>query len=199
MGLPWAEGPRKQKGAKEKALKEYHNLLKRDPRDAKLRLEIGDCNRRWGQIEQAITQYSRVAEQYKDEGFDARSVAVFKQILNLDSKRYSAYVSLSELYQRMGLDSEALSALQTAADAHHQEGNTREALELLRRMATLDPTNTTSRLKVAELLQQEGLDDDALDHLSCLEHGGRKRRRKQRGEVFFFDWLRGCFVIGRHI
>ncbi len=151
-----------QKGAKEKALKEYHNLLKRDPRDAKLRLEIGDCNRRWGQIEQAITQYSRVAEQYKDEGFDARSVAVFKQILNLDSKRYSAYVSLSELYQRMGLDSEALSALQTAADAHHQEGNTREALELLRRMATLDPTNTTSRLKVAELLQQEGLDDDAV-------------------------------------
>ena len=32
-----------QKGAKEKALKEYHRLLKLDPRDAKLHLEIGDC------------------------------------------------------------------------------------------------------------------------------------------------------------
>ena len=151
-----------QKGAKGKALKEYHNLLRRDPGDAKLRLEIGDCYRRWGQIDEAITQYSRVAEQYKDDGFDARAVAVFKQILNLDSKRYGAYVSLSELYQRMGLDSEALSALQTAADAHHKEGNKREALELLRKMATLDPTNTTSRLKVAELLRQEGLEDDAV-------------------------------------
>ncbi len=51
-----------QKGAKEKALKEYHTLLKLDPRDAKLHLEIGDCYRRWGQIDEAITQYTRVAE-----------------------------------------------------------------------------------------------------------------------------------------
>lgn len=150
-----------QKGAKEKALKEYHTLLKLDPRDAKLHLEIGDCYRRWGQIDEAVTQYARVADQYKDDGFDARAVAVFKQILNLDPKRYAAFVSLSELYQRMGLDAEALTALQTAADGHHKEGNKREALELLRRMATLDPTNTTSRLKVAELLRQEGMQDDA--------------------------------------
>ena len=151
-----------QKGARDKALKEYHTLLKLDPRDAKLHLEIGDCYRRWGQIDEAITQYARVAEQYKDDGFDARAVAVFKQILHLDPKRYSAYVSLSELYERMGLDAEALSMLQAAADAHNKEGNKREALELLRRMANLDPTNTTSRLKVAELLRQEGLERDAV-------------------------------------
>ncbi len=105
-----------QKGAKEKALKEYHTLLKLDPRDAKLHLEIGDCYRRWGQIDEAVTQYARVADQYKGDGFDARAVAVFKQILNLDPKRYSAHVSLAELYQRMGLDAEALGALQAAAD-----------------------------------------------------------------------------------
>jgi tetratricopeptide (TPR) repeat protein len=151
-----------QKGAKEKALKEYHTLLKLDPRDAKLHLEIGDCYRRWGQVDEAITQYARVADQYKQDGFDARAVAVFKQILNLDPKGYDAYVSLSELYQRMGLDAEALTALQSAADGYHREGKKREALELLRKMATLDPTNTTSRLKVAELLRQEGMDDDAV-------------------------------------
>ena len=37
-----------------KALKEYNKLLKLDPRDAKLRLEIGDTYRRWGQIAEAI-------------------------------------------------------------------------------------------------------------------------------------------------
>jgi tetratricopeptide (TPR) repeat protein len=157
-----------QKGAKEKALKEYHSLLKLDPRDAKLHLEIGDCYRRWGQIEEAITQYARVADQYKDDGFDARAVAVFKQILNLDPKRYTAHISLSELYQRMGLDSEALSALQAAADGYHKDGQKREALELLRRMATLDPTNTTSRLKVAELLRQEGMEDDAVSEYEAV-------------------------------
>lgn len=158
------DGARKfaQKGAKAKALKEYNRLLAADPRDAKLLLEVGDAYRRWGQAEEAIAQYSKVALQYRQDGFDARAVAVFKQILNLDPKHYAAYVSLSELYQRMGLESEAIAALQTAADGYHKEGRKTEALELLRQMAALDPANTTSRLKVAELLRQEGMKAEAL-------------------------------------
>ena len=151
-----------QKGAKARALKEYNKLLKEDPRDAKLMLEVGDAYRRWGQNDEAIAQYAKVASQYRQEGFDARAVAVYKQILNLDPKRYATYVSLSELYQHMGLDSEAIGALQSAADGYHKEGQRKEALDLLRRMARLDPTNTTSRMKVAELLRQEGLNDDAI-------------------------------------
>lgn len=151
-----------QKGAKAKALKEYQLLLQADPRDAKLLLEVGDAYRRWGQSEDAIAQYAKVAQQYRQDGFDARAVAVYKQILNLDPKHYAAYVSLSELYQRMGLDSEAIGALQTAADGYHREGRKTDALELLRQMAALDPTNTTSRLKVAELLRQEKMPAEAL-------------------------------------
>lgn len=151
-----------QKGAKAKALKEYQLLLQADPRDAKLLLEVGDCYRRWGQTEDAIAQYAKVAQQYRQDGFDARAVAVYKQILNLDPKHYSAYVSLSELYQRMGLDAEAIGALQTAADGYHREGRKTDALELLRQMAALDPTNVTSRLKVAELLRQEKMTSEAL-------------------------------------
>lgn len=157
-----------QKGAKEKALKEYNTLLKADPRDAKLHLEIGDAYRRWGQIDDAVAQYVRVADQYTQEGFDARAVAVYKQILNLDPKRYSAFVSLGDLYQRMGLDSEAVQALQTAADGYHKEGEKRQALDLLRKMATLDPSNTTSRMKVADLLRQEGLEDEALSEYDAV-------------------------------
>lgn len=157
-----------QKGAKAKALKEYNKLLKADARDAKLLLEVGDAYRRWGQNEEAIAQYGKVADQYRQDGFDARAVAVFKQILNLDPKKYPAYVSLSELYQRMGLDSEAVGALQTAADGYHKEGRKAEALDLLRQMAALDPTNTTSRLKVAELLRQEGMESEAVDEYRAV-------------------------------
>ena len=46
-----------QKGAKDRALKEYEQLLRLDPKDAKLRLEIGDAYRRWGQVDEAITRY----------------------------------------------------------------------------------------------------------------------------------------------
>jgi tetratricopeptide (TPR) repeat protein len=105
------------------------------------------------------------------EGFDARAVAVFKQIQNLDPDRYASYLPLAELYQRMGLTSEAIQALQTAADGMHRHGQKREALELLRKMASLDPTNTASRVKVGDLLKKEGLAAEALQEYeaACAE------------------------------
>jgi tetratricopeptide (TPR) repeat protein len=151
-----------QKNAKDKALAEYQKLLKLDPKDAKLRLEVGDAHRRWGQIEEAVETYQRVAEQYMAEGFDARAVAVFKQILNLVPDRFEAYAPLAELYERMGLTAEALSALQTAADGFHRQGKKSEALDLLRKMANADPSNTRSRIKVADLLRHEGKQEDAI-------------------------------------
>jgi len=164
-----------QKGAKQKALKEYERLLKLDPRDGKVRLEIGDAHRRWGQVDDAVTQYLKVAEQYKADGFDARAVAVYKQVLHLDPKRHGAQVALSELYQRMGLDAEAIASLQAAADGYHKEGKRREALELLRRMATLDPSNTTSRLKVADLLRQESMNDEAIAEYEAVAEELRRQ------------------------
>jgi tetratricopeptide (TPR) repeat protein len=151
-----------QKGAKDRALKEYEKLLKLDPRDAKLRLEVGDAHRRWDQIDQAVAAYSKVAEQYTKDGFDARAVAVYKQIQNLDPKCYDSYEPLAEVYQRMGLTAEAVGALQAAADGYHKNGKRREALDLLRKMAMLDPTNTTSRIKIADLLRQEELYSEAI-------------------------------------
>ena len=152
-----------QKGAKDRALKEYEQLLRLDPKDAKLRLEIGDAYRRWGQVDEAIAAYTKVADQYTKEGFDARAVAVFKQIQNLAPESFDSFEPLAELYQRMGLTAEAIAALQTAADGYHRQGKKRNALELLRKMATLDPTNTGSRLKVADLLRQEKLFEEAIE------------------------------------
>ncbi|MAI77819.1 MAG: hypothetical protein CL917_02660 [Deltaproteobacteria bacterium] len=168
-----------QKGARQKALKEYSRLLAVDPRDAKLLLEIGDLHRRWGQVTEAISHYSKVALHYREEGFDARAVAVLKQILALDSKRYESRVALAELYQRMGLDSDALVAFQAAADGYYKEGLREQAVELLQRMVSLDPGNTTSRLKVAELLVQEGL---AVEAISEFNSAADELKRQGAGE-----------------
>jgi len=151
-----------QKGAKDKALKEFGKLIKLDPRDSKLRLEVGDTYRRWGQVKEAIEAYSAVAEQFMNEGFDARAVAVFKQIQNLQPDTFAYHEPLAELYQRMGLAAEAISSLEAAAESYRKAGQKQEALGLLRKMAAIDPANTTSRIKVADLLQQEGMKDEAI-------------------------------------
>jgi Tfp pilus assembly protein PilF len=157
-----------QKGAKEKALKEFGKLLKLDPRDSKVRLEMGDTHRRWGQVAEAIEAYSVVADQFMHEGFDARAVAVFKQIQNLQPDTFSYHEPLAELYQRMGLTAEAIGSLEAAAESHRAAGQKQEALGLLRKMAALDPSNTTSRIKVADLLQQEGMTEDAISEYDAV-------------------------------
>ncbi len=151
-----------QKGAVDKALKDYQALLDADPRDANVRLKVGDLKLRLGKSDEAIAAYLKVADQFTRDGFDAKAVAIYKQVSKLDTKRFDVYIPLADLYQRLGLTSEAMVALQTAAEAYQRDGRKREALDLLRRMASLDAANTTSRLKVAELLLQEGLSSEAL-------------------------------------
>ena len=151
-----------QKGALEKALKDYMALLKADPKDANLRLKVGDIHLKQGKTEDAVAAYRKVADQFMNDGFDAKAVAIFKQVTKIDPKRFDIYLPLSELYQRMGLTSEAMRALQTAADGAYREGDKDQALDLLRKMAALDPSNTTNRLKVAELLIQEERNEEAV-------------------------------------
>ena len=157
-----------QKGALDKALKDYQTLLEADPKDLNLRLKVGDLYLRLNKNDEAVTAYLKVAERFMKDGFDAKAVALYKQITRIDAKRVEVYVPLAELYQRLGLTGDAMSALQTAADAHYRDGDKPAALELMRKMATLDPTNTTSRLKVAELLRQEGMRDEALAEFEAV-------------------------------
>lgn len=157
-----------QKGATDKALKDYQTLLEADPKDVNLRLKVGDLYLRLNKSDEAVTAYLKVAERFMKDGFDAKAVALYKQITRIDSKRVDVYVPLAELYQRLGLTSDAMSALQTAADACYRDGDKPAALELMRKMATLDPSNTTSRLKVAELLRQEGMREEALAELEAV-------------------------------
>lgn len=154
-----------QRGQPDKALKEYQAALQADPRDTGTRLKIGDIHLKLGNKDEAVAAYLKVAEQFMKDGFDARAVALYKQILKIDAARADVHIPLAELYTRLGLTTDAMASLQSAADAYHREGRKRDALDLLRKMARLDPTNITSRLKIAELLQQAGMKDEALAEL----------------------------------
>ncbi len=151
-----------QKGNLEKAAEDYQRVCKADPKDTSVRLKLGDLFLKLGRNDDAVTTYLKVAEQFMKEGFDAKAVALYKQITKLDPKRRDVSVPLAELYQRMGLIPDAMAALQSAADAAYQDGDKDEALSLLRRMAALDPANTKNRIKVAELLHQEGYNEQAV-------------------------------------
>lgn len=168
-----------QKGALDKALKDYLSLLKADPRDTNVRLKVGDIHLKQGQTNEAVAAYQKVAEHFMREGFDAKAVALYKQITKIDPKRVEIYEPLAELYQRLGLTPDAMAALQTAADAHYRAGAKTEALDLLRKMASLDPSNTTNRIKVADLLRQEGREEEAIAEYEAI---GQELERQGNAE-----------------
>ena len=74
-----------QKGALDKALKDYQTLLEADPKDLNLRLKVGDLYLRLNKNDEAVTAYLKVAERFMKDGFDAKAVALYKQITRIDA------------------------------------------------------------------------------------------------------------------
>ena len=91
------------KGAFDKAIAEFQKLVKADPKDVRTWLKIGDLQDKVGQKKEAIETYARVADQYAQQGFFLKAVAVFKQILKLDPTRLDVQLRLAENYEQLQL------------------------------------------------------------------------------------------------
>ncbi|MGH7293001.1 MAG: tetratricopeptide repeat protein, partial [Myxococcota bacterium] len=157
-----------QKGSYDKALLEYEKLLKADPKDSNLRLKIGDLHLKKGDKSKAIQTYTDVADMFSRGGFDAKAVAIYKQILRVEEDSLEARTRLGECFQRMGLTSDALREFQDAFKICQKRELKREAFELLRRVASLDPSNIANRLNLAGLFAREGMADDARREFTSL-------------------------------
>ncbi|MEE9279970.1 MAG: tetratricopeptide repeat protein [Myxococcota bacterium] len=157
-----------QKGAYDRALKEYAKLLIADPRDTNVRLKIGDLYLKKGNKQKAIEAYTQVALQFSKGGFDAKAVAIFKQILRVDSDCLEARVQLGDHFQRMGLASDALREFQLAVKYCQENDLKREAFDQLKKVALLDPGNIPNRLSLAALMLRQGLEEDALQEFGLL-------------------------------
>ena len=102
------------------------------------------------------------------KGFEAKAVAIYKQILRIDPDQAEIRVQLGELYQRLGLASDALREFQAATKRYQERGARKKAFELLRRVASLDPGNVPNRLRLTELLYREEYKDEALEEYQSL-------------------------------
>jgi tetratricopeptide (TPR) repeat protein len=68
----------------------------------------------------------------------------------------------------MGLKSDALREFQAAVELCQRRDLKREAFDLLKRVASLDPSNITNRLNLADLLQREGLSSEAREEYAGM-------------------------------
>jgi tetratricopeptide (TPR) repeat protein len=153
-----------QKGAFEKAIKQYERILQEDPKDVRVLLKVGELHQKKGDDRLAAEAFKRVAETYADQGFFLKSVAVYKQIVKLDPEDVRVNERLAALYQQLGLMSDAMAQYQQMAAAYEKAADHARLLDVLKRMVELDPENIASSIKLGELFQRANQAGPALDH-----------------------------------
>lgn len=164
------------RGKLSQAIKEYRKLLRYNPNDPSTLNRVGDLYARQDNVEEAVKLFAQIAENYSQDGFFVKSIAIYKKIVRLDPSQIEAYGKLAELYHRQGLSNEARAQYQVVADYYLQHGDRSAAIEAHRQMAEVEPKNPSLRVKLAELYLEEGLIEEAIGEYEriaevMLEHG----------------------------
>src|SRR6185295_9165967 len=164
------------RGKIEPAIREYRKLLEENPNDINTLNRVGDLYARIQRIDEAVDFFNQIAEQYADEGFFVKAIAIYKKIIKLDPTRLDVYESLAELYHRQGLVTEARTQYQVLADYYQKHDNATSTIAMYQKMAEVEPNNPSYHVKLAELYQQQKLTEKAMGEYRIIaelmiEHG----------------------------
>ena len=165
------------RGQFDKAIAQYEKLVKSDRRDVRSLHKIGEIYLRKGDKEQAVETYRKVVEQYAEQGFFLKALAVCKQALKVDPTRLDLMVRLGDMYEQLQLMSDAMNTYGEVANTYMRAGETDRALGMLAKMAELDPDHIPVRIKYAEALSRAGRTQLAADEFeksaTLLKEQGR--------------------------
>jgi tetratricopeptide (TPR) repeat protein len=143
------------------AIDEYRKVVDADPSDLTTINTLGDLYVRAGKIQDAIRNFSRIADSYREGGFTLKAIAMLKKISKLDPTNVDTAMKLANLYSQQGLLVEARQQYLQVADAYARAGQTRKALEAYQKIADLDPSNTSVRMKLGEIYSREAMTEQA--------------------------------------
>lgn len=174
-----------QQGKIAAAIDEYRKIVEADPNDLTMINTLGDLCVRAGRTEEAIMNFSRIAENYRENGFTLKAIAMYKKISKLEPSNFEISLKLADLYSKQGLIVDARQQYLQVADAYKRNGQTKRALEVLKKIADLDPENTSVRLKLAESYQMEGMNSEAQEaYISAGHEFQRKSKSPEAIQAF---------------
>lgn len=143
------------------AIKQYQQIIEKDPADLTLLNTVGDLCVRDKNVSEALKYFTKLAESYSQEGFTLKAIAIYKKISKLDANAVDVLVKTGELYSLQGLAREAREQFAVAVEAYRKKNQTDKALEAFRKIVALDPENSGYRAKLADFCAQAGRKSDA--------------------------------------
>jgi tetratricopeptide (TPR) repeat protein len=151
-----------ERGSFEKALAEFQNAVKEDPKDTRTWLRMAEIYVRLGHNDKATEVYQKTVDLYVEQGFFQRAVAVYKNIIKLSPNFVDARIKLAEVFRQLGLLSDAVQQLEQAAALYQKSNRQAEALTALKQIIDLNPEQPNPRIRYAEMASQTGAIKEAV-------------------------------------
>ena len=173
------------RGKIEPAIREYRKLLAENPNDINTLNRIGDLYARIQHIDEAVEFFNQIGQQYSDQGFFVKAIAIYKKIIKLDPTRLEVYERLADLYHKQNLITEARTQYQVLADYYTKHDNAASAIAIYNKMADLEPENPSYHVKLAEIYQNQKLYEKAVNEYRIIaelmiQHG----RTQEAAQVY---------------
>jgi tetratricopeptide (TPR) repeat protein len=150
-----------QQGKLPNAIVEYEKIAKEDPKDLTVLNTIGDLYARLNQNEHAAMYFRKVGDQYAHNGFTVKAIAIYKKLSKLSPNNNEIITKLAELYTQQGLYNDARVQYMHIAEGYLRSGDHTQAARIMQRILELDPENTTTQARLAELYVKLGKREDA--------------------------------------
>ncbi len=157
-----------RQGRLEPAIAEYVRVVDEAPGDWSTANTLGELYARAGKPDQAVEQYTRIAEHFVEEGFFPKAAAIYKKILKLKPLDETTQIQLADISARQGLLADAKSHLNAVAARRRAKGDRRGAAEIIVRLGTIDPADFEARLQAARTLEEMGEEEEAGQRFKAL-------------------------------
>lgn len=167
-----------RQGKLDGAIEAYVRLVEAQPRDWNSINALGDLWLRAGDVDLAVAQFTRVADQFFADGSFQKAAAMYKKTLRAKGDHEPALRQLGEIAVQQGLQADAEVYLQRLADLFRHRGDERGAAESLARLRTLKEAEADSRIAEARAAEEIGDIRKAATLLRTaandFEHEGRR-------------------------
>ncbi len=150
-----------QQGKLPNAISEYEKVIKEDPKDLTVLNTIGDLYARVGNNDQATYYFKKVGDQYAQNGFAVKAIAIYKKLTKIGPYNSENTTKLAELYGQQGLYNDARVHYMQVADHLLKSGDNAQAARVFQKILELDPENAHTQAKLADLYTKLGKKDDA--------------------------------------
>ena len=162
------------------AIDEYLKILKENPKDWPLMIQVGDLMLKVNRTDEAIENFQKVADHYYSDGFFLKAIAIYKRINKLNPNLTDICVRLADLYLKQGLTMDAKSQLHIVAQHYLSKNQNKDAIETLQRLIEIEPDNLKNRNELAKAYKNEGMIPEAIqEYLKITEELTRKNLLKE--------------------